>query len=130
MSSANPGIGLLFNANASSSPQVSLPIICGQYVAGSFQVQTDGTAAVSVSVQASNVPGQGDSAGPAYYRNETATSQDYATLSTTTTATGSGNQNTMLSLPTEPYRSVRLLFTAASGTPLVRVFYRSVGYNS
>lgn len=130
MSSANPGLGLIFNAAATSSPQVTLPVVCGQYVAGSFQVQTDGTQAVTVALQASNVPGVGDANGPAYYRNETATSQDYATLSTVTTSTGTGNQNTMISLPTEPYRSVRLSFTAASGSPIVKVFYRSVGYNS
>lgn len=130
MASANPGLGLIFNAAASTSPQVSLPIICGQYVAGSFQVQTDGTAAVSVSLQASNVPGVGDASGPAYFRNETATSQDYATISTITTSTGTGNQNTMISLPTEPYRSVRLLVTASSGAPVTKVFYRSVGYAS
>ncbi|MGI4812694.1 MAG: hypothetical protein ACRYGG_05070 [Janthinobacterium lividum] len=127
---SNPGLGLIFNAAASSTPQVTLAILPGEYVAGSFQVQTDGTAAVSVSVQASNVPGQGDAFGPAYYRNDAAASTDYATLSTVTTATGTGNQNTMVSLPTEPYRSVRLLITASSGAPVTRVFYRSVGYNS
>lgn len=130
MASVNPGKGIIFNQAASSSVAATLPIICGQYVAGSFQIQTDGTAAVSVTLQASNVPGSDDGQGPAYFRNETATSQDYATLSTSTVGTGSGNQNTMISMPTEPYRSVRLLITAASGAPLTRVFYRSVGYAS
>lgn len=130
MASVNPGKGLLLNGPVTNSAVTTFNVEPDEYVSGSFHVQTDGTAAVNISVQASNVPGDRSGLGPAYVRNDTATSQDYATLSTATIAAGTGTQNQMFPMPTEPYRSIRLLMTAPTGAPVVRVFFRQTGLAS
>lgn len=126
MAATSPGKGILFAGLATTTAQATLPFSCSQLQQASFHIRTDGTASVSFTIQATNIPDQSSEQGPPY-RNDAVTSPDWAPIQTGTVATNATGGATLATTNYTPYRFLRVVFTAASGSPITNVFAFGTG---
>lgn len=126
MAANSPGRGLLFTGTASTTAQATSAFSVAQLQQASFHIRTDGTAAVNFTLQATNVPDMSSEQGPPY-RNDIVASPDWATLQTGSVAAGGAGASSIATVNYTPYRFLRVVFTAASGTPIVNIFAFGTG---
>lgn len=125
MSAESPGKGINFQGSVTSTAVVTSPFSVSQLQQISFQIRTDGTAAVSYTVQASNVPAQPADMGPPY-RNDAVTSPDWGTIQSGSASTSTAGASTFITVNVCPYRTCRLVLTS-TGTVVTTVYAFGTG---
>lgn len=125
MAANSPGKGILFTGLASTNPITSMAFSVAQLQQASFHIRTDGSASLSYSIQATNIPDQSSEQGPPY-RNDNVVSPDWAQIQTGTVASGASSSS-IATVTYTPYRALRVVFTAPTGSPIVNIFAFGTG---
>lgn len=128
MATESPGKGINYQGTVTSTSVATNPFSVSQLDQVSYQIKTDGTAAVNYTIQASNVPAQPADMGPPY-RSDSAASPDWSTVTTGSTSTSTNGASSIVTLNVCPYRSTRLLLTS-TGSVVTAVYAFGTGTSS
>lgn len=125
MAASSPGRGVLFSGLIGATPTNTKPFSCGQLQQASFFIRSDGTASISYTLQAANMPDQSAEQGPPY-RDDSASSNDWATIQTGTVGTGASGAAGVITVNYTPYRALRLILTSTA-TPRIDIYAFGTG---
>jgi len=113
------GIGLLLNGPVTTTGVALAPVTSDQALSSTFQTRSDGTAALTVDIQATLVPDRGAQStligGANPPRDDSYASADWVTLATNTMAAGAPLSR-IDTVAYSIFRKVRIRVTATAGT--------------